>query len=113
MTTKIFPCLLVAAGLGLAIGANAEAQTQVSPDGPAAAATAPLVDGEVRKVDKAQGKITLRHGPIPNLDMAGMTMVFKVADATWLDVVKPGDKVRFSANSVNGSITVTRLEVAK
>lgn len=77
------------------------------------AASAPQVDGEVRKVDKEQGKITLRHGPIPNLDMGGMTMVFKVSDPQWLDTVKAGDKVRFTADKVNGAFTVTSLEAAK
>jgi len=72
-----------------------------------------MADGEVRKVDKEQGKVTLRHGPIANLDMPAMTMVFKVADASMLDTVKEGDKVRFAADKVNGTITVTTLQVTK
>jgi Cu/Ag efflux protein CusF len=81
-----------------------------------AAASAPasaLADGEVRKIDKEQGKLTLKHGPIANLEMPGMTMVFKVADAKMLDGVKAGDKVRFAADRVNGAITVTAIEVVK
>ena len=74
---------------------------------------APTSDGEVRKVDKEQGKLTLKHGPIANLDMPGMTMVFKVADPKMLDAVKEGDKVKFAADRVNGAITVTAIEVAK
>lgn len=70
---------------------------------------APLVDGEVRKVDKEQGKLTLRHGPIPNLEMAGMTMVFRVTDPKWLDGLKEGDKLSFSADRVNGVFTVTSI----
>ena len=76
-------------------------------------ANAPATDGEVRKVDKAQGKITLRHGPIANLDMPGMTMVFRVSDAKMLDAVQPGDKVRFAADNLNGALTVTAMEVLK
>ena len=76
-------------------------------------AQAQAADGEVRKIDKAQGKLTLKHGPIANLDMPGMTMIFKVADAKMLDDVKEGDKVRFSADRVNGALTVTAIEVAK
>lgn len=79
----------------------------------ASAAAAPSSDGEVRKVDKEQGKVTLKHGPIANLDMPGMTMVFKVADPKMLDTVKEGDKVKFSADRVNGAITVTAIQVAK
>jgi Cu(I)/Ag(I) efflux system periplasmic protein CusF len=72
-----------------------------------ASAAAPQSDGEVRKVDKAQGKLTLRHGPLENLSMPGMTMVFKVADPKMLDSVKEGDKVKFTAEKVNGAFTVT------
>ena len=72
-----------------------------------------MSDGEVRKVDKDGGKITLKHGPIPNLDMPDMTMVFRVKDASMLDAVKAGDKVRFTADKVGGQYTVTRIEPAK
>ena len=74
---------------------------------------AAMVDAEVRKVDREAQKVTLRHGPIPNLDMAGMTMVFRVANASMLESVKTGDKVRFAAERVGGDLTVTRLEQAK
>ncbi len=76
-------------------------------------AEAPLVDGQVRKIDAAQGKITLRHGPIKNLDMDSMTMVFRVQDPAQLKGLKPGDKVKFSAERVEGRITITKLEKAK
>jgi Cu/Ag efflux protein CusF len=79
----------------------------------ASAVAAPSSDGEVRKIDKEQGKVTLKHGPIENLQMPGMTMVFKVADPKMLDSLKEGDKVKFAAERVNGAITVTAIEVAK
>ncbi|WP_447412630.1 copper-binding protein, partial [Clostridium perfringens] len=41
----------------------------------AAFAQGAMVDGEVKKIDESAGKITLKHGPIKNLDMEGMTMV--------------------------------------
>lgn len=66
-------------------------------------------NGDVTKVDQAAGKITLRHGPIKNLDMDSMTMVFRVADPAWLKTIKPGDRVRFEAERVNGQITVTSI----
>lgn len=81
--------------------------------GAAAPAATAMADGEVRKVDKGQGKLTLRHGPIANLDMPPMTMVFRVADPALLDNVKQGDKVKFSAEDRNGAITVTAIEAAK
>jgi len=76
----------------------------------AAQADPSWVDGEVRKIDKAAGKITLKHGEIKNLDMPPMSMVFKARDAKLLDQVKPGDKVRFTADTVNGVITVMAIE---
>jgi Cu/Ag efflux protein CusF len=72
-----------------------------------------LVDGEVRKVDATAGKLTLRHGPLTELDMPAMTMVFRVADPKMLDEVKPGDKVRFVATRDGGVFTVTRLELVR
>ena len=80
---------------------------------PAEAATAPQNDGEVRKVDKEQGKVTLRHGPLQNLDMPAMTVVFKVADPKVLDSLKEGDKVKFTAEKVNGAFTVMSIQRAE
>nr|WP_043566132.1 copper-binding protein [Acidovorax sp. KKS102] len=76
-----------------------------------AAATA--TDGEVRKIDKENQKITLKHGDIKNLDMPGMTMVFKVKDAALLDKVQVGSKVRFNAEKSDGAIVVTSMEIAQ
>ena len=72
-----------------------------------------LSDGEVRKVDKDAKKITIRHGPLANLDMPAMTMVFQVKDPAMLDQVKTGDKVKFQAEKVGGAFTVTQIEPAK
>jgi Cu(I)/Ag(I) efflux system periplasmic protein CusF len=71
-----------------------------------------LADAEVRKVDKEAGKITLKHGEIRNLDMPPMTMVFQVKDKAVLDTVKQGDKVKFTAEKINGAYTVTSIEGA-
>ena len=76
-------------------------------------AATPTTDGEVRKIDREQGKVTLKHGPIANLDMPRMTMVFKVARPEMLDGIKEGDKVKFAADRVNGAFTVTAIEAAK
>jgi Cu/Ag efflux protein CusF len=70
------------------------------------------VDGEVRRVDKAAGKVTLRHGEIKQLDMPPMTMVFEVKDKALLDNVKPGDKVKFKVIDDHGKMIVTELKPA-
>jgi len=72
-----------------------------------------LVAGEVRKVDKDAGKITLRHGEMKKLDMPAMTMVFRVKDPALLDKVKAGDNVKFKAENAGGTMTITEIEVAK
>ncbi|MFM9928094.1 copper-binding protein [Variovorax sp. H27-G14] len=77
-----------------------------------AQAALPSVEGEVRKVDTDAKKITLKHGDIPNLDMSGMTMVFRVKDPAFLARVKPGDKVQFTADKVDGALTVISIAPA-
>ena len=72
-----------------------------------------MSQGEVRKVDKGAGKVTIKHGPLANLDMPPMTMVFRVKDPAMLDQVKQGDAIRFKAEKVDGNYTVTELEAAK
>ena len=83
------------------------AQTAVAAKG------AEMTSGEVRKVDLEAQKITLKHGEIKNLEMPGMTMVFKATDPSLLDKVKAGDKVNFTAEKRDGAIVVTAIEVAK
>jgi Cu(I)/Ag(I) efflux system periplasmic protein CusF len=76
----------------------------------AASSSAAMTEGEVRKVDKEAKKVTLKHGPISNLDMPAMTMVFQVSDPAMLDRVKAGDKVRFTAEKTGSGFAVTRIE---
>jgi Cu(I)/Ag(I) efflux system periplasmic protein CusF len=70
------------------------------------------VDGEVRRIDKAAGKVTLRHGEIKQLEMPPMTMVFEVSDKAMLDTVKAGDKVKFKVINENGKMIVTEMKPA-
>ncbi|MGA0569540.1 copper-binding protein [Variovorax sp. VNK109] len=72
----------------------------------------PWVNAEVRKVDPAASKITLRHEDIPNLDMHGMTMVFQVKEPSLLANIRSGDKVRFTVDKVNGAFVVQSMEPA-
>lgn len=69
------------------------------------------VNGTVKKVDKAAGKVTLAHGPLTKLGMnMGMTMAFRVKDAAWLEQMKEGDKIRFLADEANGVYSVIQYE---
>ncbi|MEJ1171399.1 copper-binding protein [Variovorax sp. CCNWLW235] len=78
-----------------------------------AVTAAELVDGEVRKVDKDNKKLTIKHGPLTDLDMPGMTMVFGVKEDALLDKVKTGEKVRFQAAKIDGKFVVTAIEPAQ
>ena len=81
----------------------------------AAMAQADMVKGEVKKIDESAGKITMKHGPIKDLDMDedGMTMVFRVQNPAMLKQVKVGDKVQFEAERTTLGITVTKIEKQK
>ena len=78
-----------------------------------APAPASMSTGEVTKVDKEAGRITLRHGALENLGMPGMTMAFKVAQPGMMEQVKPGDKVRFVAEKAGGALTIMTLQHAQ
>lgn len=80
---------------------------------PLAAATAQgsTVQGEVRKIDEAAGKVTLKHGPIKNLGMdVGMTMTFRVKEPAMLKGMQVGDKVEFEAEQAASGYTVTKMQ---
>lgn len=98
----------------LLAGSHALAQSQANDhDSHHATASAETTEAEVRKVDKAARKITLKHEAIKNLDMPPMTMVFQVKDAALLDQVQTGDKVRFTADKINGAYIVLTIESMK
>jgi Cu(I)/Ag(I) efflux system protein CusF len=76
----------------------------------ATAQNTPKVNGEIRKVDTAAGKVTIHHEDIPNLDMPGMTMVFRASPPTMLNNVKSGDHIQFTADRIDGVLTVTSIQ---
>ncbi|MBY0611226.1 MAG: copper-binding protein [Beijerinckiaceae bacterium] len=96
--------LTVAAIASLAIVVGA-----VSASAQGAPAT-PTVAGTIKKVDAEQGKVTIDHAKIPNLDMDAMSMVWKVKDPEMLKGLKAGDKVKFTADRVDGALTVTSIK---
>lgn len=71
-----------------------------------------LTEGEIKKVDKDNKKLTIKHGDIKSLDMPGMTMVFKVKDPGMIDSVKVGDKVRFAVENLPTGLVVTEMVLA-
>ena len=107
-TASLLPLALLALGLNTAPPALAQG-TAATPAAAASASALPLVDAEVRRVDPATGKVTLKHGDIPNLDMTGMTMVFVARQPAQLTGLKAGDKVRFRADVIKGVYTAVDI----
>jgi len=123
ITSLLLTCLLSAPALE---------QTSAESAAPAAASSAPtgdkqmaektmtdapmpakeMAEAEVRKVDKDAKKVTLKHGPIKNLDMPSMTMVFQVRDPALLDKLVAGEKIMFTAEQLQGAMVVTSVEKA-
>lgn len=101
--------IAVTIGLTTSLAAYADDAHHKNTDAKASPGAA-LAEGEIRKVDKDAGKLTIKHGPIKNLEMPAMTMVFKVKDAAMLEQVAAGDKIRFGVEKVNGAFTVQQIE---
>jgi len=112
---NIFKQLVVASSI-VASAALAPAFGQQMPmdHGKMASTPAPsMTEGEIRKVDKSAGKLTIKHGEIKHMDMPPMTMVFYAGDKAMLDQVREGDKVRFLVVQEAGKMTVTKIEPAR
>ena len=107
-TAVVFGVLTAAALSPLAV----LAQTSATPAKQGDARSDPsgeMTQGEVQKVDKDTGRLTIKHGEIKNLGMPGMTMVFATKDKSIVDKVKTGDKIRFRAVNENGKFIVTEI----
>jgi Cu(I)/Ag(I) efflux system periplasmic protein CusF len=102
----LFPAVAMSAGEH-----DAHAGHMASQNG--AASESPMSEGVIKKVDKATGKVTIAHGPLVNLKMPAMTMVFRVKEVAWIDQMQTDVKIRFVADTINGSLTIVRFELAK
>ena len=107
--------LLIGAMLSLVTLMPLSAVAQAAGDAGKAASTtaASMTDGEVRKIDKDAGKITIKHGEIKHMDMPGMTMVFVAKDKALLDKTSVGAKIQFMVTNENGQMTVTDIQPVK
>jgi Cu/Ag efflux protein CusF len=72
-----------------------------------------MTDGEIRKIDKETGKITIKHGEIKHMDMPPMSMVFNVKDKALLDKVQVGEKIQFIVIQDAGKMVVTDIQAGK
>ena len=70
----------------------------------------PMTEGEIKKINTATGKVTIKHGPITNLDMPPMSMVFGVEDKAMLEGLAKGDKVKFYVIDKDGKMIIQEIE---
>jgi Cu(I)/Ag(I) efflux system periplasmic protein CusF len=117
--------IILAAIAALAIGTNAafaqaghhghgapKAPTAATSAAATNAAASAAYEGTVRRLDAAGQTVTIAHGPMEGLGMSAMTMVFVVADSVTLDGISAGDKIRFAADQIDGTLIVTAIEPA-
>jgi Cu(I)/Ag(I) efflux system protein CusF len=104
---------LLALNLGMTAPATAQTASAAAVSITPMNMSADMTEGEIRKVSKDTGKLTIKHGEIKNLDMPPMTMVFTAKDPAMLDKVAVGDKVRFVVAEEGGKMVVTDLQPAK
>jgi Cu/Ag efflux protein CusF len=69
-------------------------------------------EGEILSIDKEAGEMTVKHGPIAELDMSAMTMMFRVNNPTILDRLKVGDRIRFVTEKINGAYVLLSTDRA-
>ena len=116
-THKLFIAATLLAGSFSAMASSHQgapnAGTAATPTATAVAGSSDMAEGEIRKVDIENKKVTIKHGIIKTLDMPAMTMVFQVKDAAMLAKLKAGDKVRFSAETAGSSLVVTDIKPAQ
>jgi Cu/Ag efflux protein CusF len=110
---KLLAASLVAVAMMPSVSLPALAQSHAGHGSMAAAQSESKVDGEIRKIDKTAGTLTIKHGEIKQMGMPPMTMMFPVKDKALLGKVKEGDKVLFSLASEGGNMVVTAIEPAK
>lgn len=102
--------LVLSAVPGTALAADPHAGHSVRPPAAGGTSVAEMSEGTVRKIDTANGRVTIAHGPLANLGMPPMTMVFKVKDAAFLRDLKVGDGIRFVAEQSGNDYVVSRLQ---
>jgi Cu/Ag efflux protein CusF len=113
---KYFTTLICSAVLSVsAVSSFSQTTAPAAPtSAPVAAPMAKeMADAEVRKVDKEAKKVTLKHGPIKSLDMPSMTMVFQVRDEKLFERLVAGEKIKFTAEQLQGAYVVTSVEKAE
>ena len=65
--------------------------------------------GVVQDVDLQAGTVTLRHGPLPALNMMAMTMSYAVKDRSQIGDLKVDQRVEFQVLQNGGEYVITDI----
>ncbi len=109
ITRGLFLALLIGSGVAIAEPHDMSGMKMMSHD---MGKPMQMVDGEVKKIRKSSGKVTLKHGEIIDV-MPAMTMSYKLRDKTWLQNLHVGDKVKFALEKEGDDFVVTHLKVVR
>jgi|SRR6267142_2233356 len=66
--------------------------------------------GTVKKVDPAESKVTIAHGPIPTMKWPAMNMTFTVKDKALLDKFSQDKKVDFEFVQQGSDYVITSVK---
>src|SRR6267142_3240586 len=66
--------------------------------------------GTVKKLDPADGKVTIAHGPIPTMKWPAMNMTFTVKDKALLDKFSQDKKVDFEFVQQGSDYVITSVK---
>ena len=108
----LFSAALASSLIGVMGVANAQEHSHHSQHGEMSKSSkAEWTLAEIRKIDREQGRITLRHERIESLNMDSMTMVFRLAEGVSVEGFAEGAKVRFKVIKDSGRLAITELEL--
>ena len=72
-------------------------------------AMAEWANGEIRRIDPENKRLTIKHGDIKSIDMPPMTMVFYVKEPSLLGGLQVQDAVEFQATAEGTKYIVTAI----
>lgn len=110
MKHSLLIILFAAVGAGPALAQHAASGPHTQLAQSSAAQNTGKGTGLIQQVDREKGVVTIKHGPLPALNMAAMTMTYTVKDARQLANLKPLQKVEFDLAYDGRDYMITRIK---
>lgn len=76
---------------------------------PGAAQKTASGSGLVQAIDKENGVVTIKHGPMPALNMMAMTMSYPVRDRNQIAGLQPAQRVEFRVSYDGNDYLITEI----